>query len=175
MAYRRTMMGPKPYLFLQNTDWETWTAADSEAFMRWCLFWGMYPGFFSPDASSRHYFASEERIDRDRELFKRYVPLVERISRAGWKPIALARPKDLGGVFVERWGDPGDGAFYLTVFNFGAAAHEIVLALDRSLASFGGATELLSGRAVTMRAEGAEQTLPVTLAAGEVAVLAFSR
>ncbi len=174
MAYRRTLMGSKPYLFLQNTDWNAWTKADSEQYMRWCLFWGMYPGFFSPDASSRHYFSSPQRYDRDRELFKRYVPLIQRISRAGWEPVTLARA-DSPAVLVERWGSPGTDACYLTVFNNGTAPADVRLCLEGTAAEATGAAELLSRKPAAVAREKKGTTISLTLPAKDVAVLGIRR
>jgi hypothetical protein len=163
-------MGAKPYLFLQNTDWSGWTKADSERFMKWCLFWGMYPGFFSPDASSRHYFSSPERYNRDRELFKRYVPVIKEISRAGWATVTLAR-SNADDVLVERWGAPAGGSFYLTVFNTGREPREVELRLEGPAAGAKRAVELLSQEPVRLTARGEQTALVLTIPAQDVAVV----
>jgi len=169
MAYRRTLMGKKPYLFLQNTEWNKWGKADSEKYMTWSLFWGMYPGFFSPNAASRHYFSLPELYNRDRDLFKKYVPLVRLVSRAGWEPVTLARSDD-PKVFVERWGDPRDGVFYLTVFNFSDRSRTVRLKLEPPADDIRRAEELIDRRAVEIR-NGKE--LEFTLPAEKAALLAL--
>jgi hypothetical protein len=71
----------------------------------------MFPSFFSHNASQGHYFTRPELYNRDRPLFKKYVPLCKLVAEAGWEPITLARSSD-ERVYVERFGDR-----YLTVFN----------------------------------------------------------
>jgi len=175
MAYRRAFMGSKPYVFLQNTSWEGWTKDDSENFMKWCLHWGMYPGFFSPDASSRHYFSTPERYNRDRDLFKRYVPLVRRVSQAGWQPVTLARA-GVADVFVERWGRPEEGTCYLTVFNSGKKPQQVSLRLEGELARQSKARDLLSNRTISVAVtKPGEAFLKVAVEARGIAVLKCER
>ena len=47
---------------------------------------GCFPGFFSHNASQGHYFTRPELYDRDRPLFKKYVPLCKLVAEAGWRP-----------------------------------------------------------------------------------------
>ena len=86
--------------------------------MRRCLFYGMYPGFFSADASSKHYFRNPDLYNRDRPLFRKYVPLCKRAGEAGWQPITLAR-SDNTALWLERF-----GANLITVFNPGEQSQE---------------------------------------------------
>ena len=79
--------------------------------MKRSLAYGMFPGFFSHNASQGHYFTRPELYNRDRPLFKKYVPLCKRVAEAGWEPVTLARSSD-ERVYVERF-----GTRYLTVFN----------------------------------------------------------
>lgn len=116
LIYRRALCGGKPYCFLMNTDFDKFTPEMVEKFMQRSLAYGMFPGFFSPDASSGHYFSRPELYDRDRPLFKKYVPLVKRIAAAGWRPVCRVLACDNPGVYVEQFGDAG-GVCYATVFN----------------------------------------------------------
>ena len=111
MLYRRVMCGPKPYCFLMNTPFEQFSHARVEKYMKRCLAYGMFPGFFSHNASQGQYFKRPELYNRDRPLFKKYVPLCKLLAEAGWQPMTRAR-SDRPKVYVERFGDK-----YLTVFN----------------------------------------------------------
>ena len=104
MLYRRAMCGPKPFCFLINTDFPAWGAELTEKYMQRCLAYGMFPGFFSSDASTGHYFSQPALYGRDRALFKKYVPLCKRVAEAGWQPVTKAHT-DEAGVCVERFGD----------------------------------------------------------------------
>ena len=115
LMYRRAMCKGKPYCFLMNTDFTKWTYDDTERFMKACLAYGMFPGFFSADASTKHYFKNPEYYDRDRPLFKKYMPLCKRVAEAGWEPLTGASSSN-PAVFIERFGEMGKGG-YLTVYN----------------------------------------------------------
>jgi hypothetical protein len=94
-----------------NTRFEEFSHELIEKYMKRCLAYGMFPGFFSHNASQGHYFTRLELYDRDRDLFRRYVPLCKRVAEAGWEPITRART-DSDHVHIERFGER-----YLTVFN----------------------------------------------------------
>jgi hypothetical protein len=111
LLYRRVLCGPKPYCFLMNTEFDRLPPERVEKYMKRCLAYGMFPGFFSANASEGHYFSRPELYDRDRPLFKKYVPLVKLVAEAGWQPLTRAWSSD-AKVYVERFGKR-----YLTVFN----------------------------------------------------------
>jgi len=111
LLYRRAMCKGKPFCFLMNTRFEKFSRELVERYMKRALAYGMFPGFFSHNASQGHYFTRPELYNRDRPLFKKYVPLCKLVAEAGWEPITLARSSD-EKVYVERFGDR-----YLTVFN----------------------------------------------------------
>ncbi len=87
LLYRRSLCGPKPYCFLMNTPFERFTYEHSEKYMRRCLAYGMFPGYFSADASTGQYFTRKELYNRNRPLFRKYVPLCKLVAEAGWQPI----------------------------------------------------------------------------------------
>ena len=81
--------------------------------------YGFWPSFFSANAATAVYFKNASLYERDRPLFKRFVPVLRAINAAGWEPLRSAalvggpRP-EAGAVFVERFGrasrDGGGGA-----------------------------------------------------------------
>jgi hypothetical protein len=111
LLYRRALCKGKPYCFLMNTRFEDFSTELVERYMQRSLAYGMFPGFFSHNASQGHYFTRPELYERDRPLFRRYVPLCRRVAEAGWEPITLARSDD-PRIRVERF-----GTRYLTVLN----------------------------------------------------------
>jgi len=124
LMYRRVLCGPKPYCFLMNTEFDKFGADRTEKFMKRCLAYGMFPGFFSANASEGHYFSRPELYERDRPLFKKYVPLVKRVAEAGWQPVTGAVSND-AKVYVERFGQR-----YLTVFNDSSQERIVTITLD---------------------------------------------
>ena len=127
--------------------------------MKRSLAYGMFPGFFSADASTKTYFSQPELFERDRPLFKKYVPLCKLVAEAGWQPITLATSSD-AKVYVERFGDK-----YFTVFNDSQENKTVTLRFEKDFAEF---KELVSGK--TVKVENGALTL--TLSPEDVAVLA---
>lgn len=112
LLYKRALSMGKPYCYLQNVDFEKFAYADMENFMRHCVAYGLFPGCFSHNASEGHYFTRPEVYNRDRPLFKKYVPLCKMLSEAGWRPVNTLVASTDSRVFVEQF-----GARYVTVFN----------------------------------------------------------
>ncbi|MDD4025215.1 MAG: DUF4886 domain-containing protein [Kiritimatiellae bacterium] len=112
LIYKRAIAGKKPYCFLQNSNYTNFSHSHVERYMQRALAYGMFPGFFSDNGFTDCYFSFPEYYNRDRDLFKKYVPLVCELAAAGWKPVtALASSSD-PEVLVEQFGDR-----YVTVFN----------------------------------------------------------
>ncbi|MGL4594480.1 MAG: hypothetical protein ACRCUY_07090 [Thermoguttaceae bacterium] len=114
MLFTRSLCAKKPYCYIMNTHFDDFTKEMTEKYMRRSLAYGMYPGFFSEDASSGHYFTRPELYNRDRDLFKKYIPLCKKVGEAGWQPITFATTND-PDIFVERFSDAKNE--YYTIFN----------------------------------------------------------
>ncbi len=124
LLYRRALCKGKPFCFLMNTDFDGFSHEMVERYMKRSLAFGMFPGFFSADAATRHYFTNPDLYNRDRPLFKKYVPLCRLVAEAGWEPVPLART-DSPGISLERF-----GGRYLTVLNSGSSATRITIELE---------------------------------------------
>lgn len=122
LLYKRALSMGKPYCYLQNVDFEKFAYADMENFMRHCVAYGHFPGCFSHNASEGHYFTRPEVYNRDRPLFKKYVPLCKMLSEAGWRPVNTLVASTDARVFVEQF-----GARYVTVFNSARATVKVRL------------------------------------------------
>jgi hypothetical protein len=144
LLYRRVLCKGKPYCFLMNTRFERFPAELVEKYMKRSLAYGMFPGFFSHNAAEGHYFSRPELYNRDRPLFKKYVPLVKRVAEAGWEPITQAR-SDRKDVYVERFGS--GRTTYLTVLNDGRGRQSATIRLEGP--SPRSSRELLSGRPIS--------------------------
>jgi hypothetical protein len=124
LLYRRALCAGKPYCFLMNTDFDDFSSALVEKYMKRSLAYGMFPGFFSADASTKQYFKDPALYNRDRPLFKKYVPLCKLVAEAGWEPVTLATSSD-PKVYVERFGKK-----YLTVFNDSPDRKTVTITLE---------------------------------------------
>ena len=116
MLFHRALCGGKPFCYLMNTDLATFTNDKVEKFMMRSVAYGLFPGIFSKTTSGRHYFDWPELYNRDRALFKKYVPICRVISESGWRPVNRVLEADDGNVFLEQFG-PEDGTCYVTIFN----------------------------------------------------------
>jgi hypothetical protein len=121
MYYRRALCGGKPYCFLMNSDFDRLTPAQVGKYMQRCLAFGMFPGFFSHNASERQYFSQPDLYNRGRPLFRRYLPIIRRLAEAGWQPETLATTDD-PAILVERF-----GRNLFTIYNPTATAHRVTV------------------------------------------------
>ena len=137
LMYARAICGAKPFCFLMNTDFNAFTSEMSERYMKRALAYGMYPSFFSANASSDHYFENPTLYNRDRPLFKKYLPLCIRVGEAGWRPVNRLLASDSSDVITEQFGDR-----YATVYNLSEKTVRVTLA---SLAGASAAQELVGG------------------------------
>jgi dienelactone hydrolase len=159
LLYRRALCKGKPYCFLMNTEFERFSHEAVERYMKRSLAYGMFPGFFSHNASQGHYFTRPELYERDRDLFKKYVPLCKLVAEAGWEPITCASSGNKA-IRIERFGDQ-----YLTIFNDSNQSQEATITAEMNIS--GPTPELVSGRNLDWR----ERKAMITLAAEDVAVL----
>lgn len=161
LLYRRALCGAKPYCFLMNTDFDLFPYAYSEKFMQRALAYGMFPGYFSADASSGHYFSRPDLYNRDRPLFKKYVPLCRLVAEAGWRPVNRLVKSSNPQVVTEQFGDR-----YATVYNLSAQPQKAELAFTAPLAE-----EKVEGR----KFENHPRSLVLELPGETVRVLVFEK
>ncbi len=162
LLFRRALCKGKPFCFLMNTRFEDFSHELVARYMKRCLAYGMFPGFFSHNASQGHYFTRPELYERDRDLFRKYVPLCKAVAEAGWEPIPLAR-SNRQHVYIERFGRE-----YLTVFNDSDRPQEVTITAEIDVA--GPTRDLVTGR----HFEWHDGKTTITLAAEDVAVLQFN-
>ena len=162
LLYRRALCKGKPFCFLMNTAFENFSHELVEKYMKRSLAYGFFPGFFSHNASEGHYFTRPELYERDRPLFRKYVPLCKLVAQAGWEPITGARSGD-EHVHIERFGD--QGTRYLTIFNDSPERRDTTITL--SMKTSATSRELVRGKSVSWT--GGKTTL--SLDGEDVAVL----
>ncbi|HVM47257.1 MAG TPA: hypothetical protein VMU04_04480 [Candidatus Acidoferrum sp.] len=150
MNFRRALCRQKPYCLLMNTDFSRFTPDLVERFFQRCLAYGVWPGFFDEEAASKDpYWASARKwYERDRPLFRKYVPLLRRLTAAGWQPLTFAHC-DNPSILVERFGPDADGNLFLTLLNNANRPEDGTMVVDRdalSLADPADVRELVAGR-----------------------------
>lgn len=162
MALWRTLSGRKPYLLLQNTNFNAFDHSMVERYMQRVLFYALYPSMFSVDAASNPYWENPELYNRDRDLFKHYIPLVKEIGEAGWEPVTLAKSSNRK-VFVERY-----STRYLTLCNETLEPQKTKITVNFPVRR--SATERISGTSVSVSAKG---TFQIELAPQSSAMIDF--
>src|SRR5262249_55077269 len=156
MSLWRTMTYRKPYLLLMNTNYDAFTPEMVEKHFQRSLFYGIFPSMFSHNAAENPYWQNPKWYNRDRALFKKYLPIIKRIAEAGWQTVTEAtcdNPK----IYVERFGPDASGATYLTLLNDTAEAQSGEVAVNGAALKLTGtltAQELISGKALTADGNG---------------------
>ncbi len=117
LLYARALSGQRPYGCLLNSDFSKVSPQAMEDYMRVCAVYAIYPSAMSADAMD-NYFAHPALYERDRALFKKYVPLIRAMSLAGWQPVTGVTC-DNSLVALESYGTNGP-LRYLTVRNLSA-------------------------------------------------------
>ncbi|MBI3923007.1 MAG: discoidin domain-containing protein [Armatimonadetes bacterium] len=114
----------KPFCTLLKTDYRQHPPEKIESYMRSLVAFGHLPGFFDISPSGANagssYWEHPEWFDRDRGLFRRYMPLCAELGRAGWEPVLyaatstsnsgeLAEFESSPGAKLERFGGGREG------------------------------------------------------------------
>ncbi len=150
LCFRRAMAYQKPTCVLLNTQLSTLTSAGIELYFQRCLFYGMFPGLFSHDAHSNSYWSNAALYERDRPLFRRYMPLIRRTAIAGWQPVTRVR-SSRPEILTERFGPDGAGIHFVTVLNPGATDLDAELTLEFLGALGADARDLITDTPVPVR------------------------
>jgi hypothetical protein len=168
LALWRTLSGAKPYLLLMNTDYDKFTYDLVERYFHQSLFYGMFPGMFSHNASENPYWQNPKWYNRDRPLFLKYMPIIKQVAQAGWQPVTQATT-DQPSLKIERFGPTPAGWLYFTVFNSGPAKQSGHVQI-KGAPEWGAITEceeLVAPRKLTSDSQG----WPLELQSGQTAVL----
>ena len=186
MNYRRTLCYQKPYLLLMNVNFTKFDKNMVESYFKRSLFYGMHPSLFCGDFKQdgewkrSRYWQTSDLVERDRELYLRYIPTIRTVAKAGWQPITHARvgaePGQPPRVWVERYGTWDPGAVYFTLLNTGQRLITAQLAID--LAAIGikaneklEAMEAVGGASLRSTRKGQRLDVAVALSSEDVAVV----
>lgn len=116
-------------------------------------------------------------LERYRELYRKYVPLIERLSLCGWEPITYARSSH-GAVIVERYGSFRDGTLHFAIRNVDKKARDVTVRIDARSLGIDGATlpkvmvrELVYRTPMKVRRSDGAIAISFTIGAGETLVV----
>ncbi len=164
MNYRRTLSGQRPYGLLLNTDFSRLSYDLVERYFQVCLFYGMYPSMFSQNGARGRYWDDPGLYNRDRPLFRRYIPLIRRLNDAGWQSVTQAWASD-PAVHVERFG--AWPRLHLSLRNTRDVPVTVAITLDAGALGLPArpiqATALLAGKEYPLGAPGAIRQLAIRI------------
>jgi len=175
MNLKRAMCHHKPYLILMNTRFGDLTPDLVEKYFQRCLFYGIWPSMFSHNASDDPYWKNSQWYNRDRHLFKRYIPLVRLAAEAGWEPITHAHTES-GGLYVERFGPSGEGVVYFTLLNDTEESQDATLSVDAALLKLDAPptlTDLVTGDSLAVRSQDGRLHVSCPLGPEQVRLIAL--
>ncbi len=183
MALARTLLRNKPYSPLMNTRFDQMgpeVVADYfNQSLLYCIFPSFFNGTYMKDGKwvTVHYFTDPQFYERDRPLFRKYIPVLRRMFDAGWEPITYARAES-PSMRVERYGDPARGELLFAVYNPTKAAVEAKLVVETAtlkLPDDAQATALVSGATLTVQRDGPTATITVSLPAATCEVVRLGK
>ena len=126
---KRVMACQKPFLLLIYNIHDD--PAQMTHYFHLCTLYGIYPAF----ANMRMY-KTPEMYEPVHQLNNRFVPMLQRLTKAGWHPITHAR-SDNADIWLERWGTGSDTGVYLTVYNATDATERTTLAVNATALGLG--------------------------------------
>ena len=124
LEQKRVMAFQKPFLLLIYNIHED--PAAMEHYCHLCTFYGIYPSF-----AHMRVYKTPEMYAPVAALNRRFVPVLQAITAAGWQPITHARSSE-EDVWVERWGTGEKGELYLSLYNSAKDARNTVLDIAAS-------------------------------------------
>jgi hypothetical protein len=137
------------------------------AYLRQALLLGYFPGF------NGTYWKTPAAYERDRPVFRQYIPLIRTIVAAGWRPIHGATVSD-ASLLVERFDQESGDVFYVTAQNTGTSTKTFQITLDAATIGIQSGTvqilELVRNKNLPASRVGPDVRFSDTLAAGETFV-----
>jgi len=169
---RRTLSYGKVWSNLYVPGSTSPTQADVRAYLHQALLAGYFPGF------NGGYWDNSSLYERDRSLFRLYMPLIRTVSQAGWKPVHYTTSSHTT-TLIERFGSPADGTFYLTAQNPDSSAASNQFTIDGAGLSIAASTavtitELLSGTSRSITRNGTDIVFSETLDPDETVMYELS-
>lgn len=170
MARARTLLRNKPYSPLLNTRFDSMGPEVVADYFNKSLLYDIFPSFFSGTYMKDgkwvhvHYFTDPKFYERDRPLFRKYLPILRRMFDAGWEPVTHARC-DPSAVRVERYGPAANGEVLFAAYNPSASAVTAKLSIDAAALRLdaAAASALVSGATVACRRDGPRTEISLTI------------
>lgn len=132
-SYRRILSYQKTNVNIMQWKWlktnENIPRSEMENYIKYSTFYAIFPSI--QNAGLNDYFYDKDLYERDRDLFKNYIPIISNISKAGWEPITYATI-DNKNINIERYGYFDKSNLYYTLRNTEATAQNGILVINLS-------------------------------------------
>jgi hypothetical protein len=165
---------------LQWFEDESVTHEEIETYIKNQMFWGFIPGIASSSGgiglgeTLNRYFSHPELYERDRDLFRKYIPIIRELSDAGWEPITYSK-SDSENICIERFGNVNEGIVLLTMksanglpvtstvtFDFGTDPYQVI-----------SVEEIISGIPVELNWNSGIASMEISIPKDEIFVFKF--
>jgi hypothetical protein len=179
LNYIRSVTYHKPFLTLLKGNFhQQLLHPQIEQYMKECLAYGVVPGFFDWPTSGlgpgSGYWLHAAYYERDRDLFRKYLPLCCALAADGWEPATHARSAT-PSVLVERFGPAPDGPVWFTLFNDGKEPARTRLAIETKDLKLDPqaveAEDAMTGKAVPLAVSGQQCEAELEIPPGDVVLL----
>lgn len=132
--YWRAMSVRRPFWTLMNDPFDETHDPDialhMEHYFQRSLFYAVFPGMYhAHDGVSPWYWCTPAFYERDRALFTKYMPMIQRLDKAGWEPVPHAKVNP-SSIRIERFGNTRAELLAFTMNNPTDKKQEIKLVLD---------------------------------------------
>jgi hypothetical protein len=166
----------RPYLMLMNNAFDD--ARAIEPYFQRNVFYAVYPSFFTAHNAmgERPYFDVPEWYNRDRALFKKYVPMVKKLDEAGWQPLPFATVGS-DAIRLERYGEWRSKNLAIAIHNTSDQPIHARIALskkDLGLPEKIAATEWFTARELPLQLAGGEVNVTIDLPPKGYGVISIS-
>jgi len=114
-SYRRTLSYQKTNSNILTGKTLLISHDSIEKYIKNEMFYGIFPSI-NMQIDKERYWSNASFYERDRDLFKKYIPLIKDFSKAGWEPIPYANVSN-PNIKVERYGYINKNNLYYTIGN----------------------------------------------------------
>jgi len=133
MSWCRAMTGTKPYCILLSSRGNTDKLQKQIAR---CTFYGVWPSFatlYTGDEAKLEsvYIWNMAVLEQDRPIWRKYIPVLKRITSAGWQMMTYAVSNN-PDVWVERFGNADTKGLYMTLYNPTSSIQNTHITIDRA-------------------------------------------
>lgn len=148
MSSWRTLAYTKSFSILLSNDYDVFNHEMMEKYFNRCLAYAIFPSPHDNYNHSLRYFKDSAYYERDRDIFKKYMPTLKALSEIGWEAVTGAKTNDYQ-IITERYGDLSeDGCAYIVLYNPNSDSRTFTVTLDTEILGISGAygvSEVING------------------------------